>query len=47
MISNGDYMGNNIIISDSGPIIHLDEVEANFVWKIISTIQNNVFILQN
>jgi len=31
-------MDNKIIISDSGPIIHLDEVEADFAWKIFSKV---------
>ena len=31
-------MDNTIIISDSGPVIHLDEVEANFAWNIFSKV---------
>ncbi len=31
-------MDNDVIISDSGPIIHLDEVEANFAWNIFSKV---------
>jgi len=31
-------MDNGVIITDSGPIIHLDEVEANFAWNIFSKV---------